>query len=157
MEDDPDILQSLIPLQDTPLTCGFASIDVGDAYFRSVYIAIKPSAQVLDLHKKVHQNLQIETRTPVFPHLSLVYIADEDAEKGERMKYYDLLEKRRKFKENGREQGSGERRVSLNYGSKAEEIWVDSFEATEVWAVKCDGPVEGWEVKAKYPLVRNRV
>lgn len=149
MEDNPDVLRSLIPLQDAPLTCSFASIDIGDAYFRSVYVAIKPSFQLLDLHKKVHENLQIETRTPIFPHLSLVYIADADGSK-ERRRYYDLLEKGRKVKINDTGEAVG---VSLNFGSEAEEYWVDHFDAREVWAVKCDGPAESWEVKAKYPLV----
>lgn len=150
MENDPDVLRSLIPLQDAPLTCSFASIDIGDAYFRSVYVAIKPTFQLLDLHEKVHENLEIETRTPIFPHLSLVYIADADGAK-ERIKYYDLLQKGRKLKFNTREDAG----VSLNFGSEGEEDWVDRFDATEVWAVKCDGPIESWEVKAKYPLLTS--
>lgn len=147
---DPDVFRSLIPLQDTPLTCSFASINIGDAYYRSVYTAIKPSVQLLDLHKKVHENLQIETRTPSFPHLSLVYITDEDANTGERTKYYDLLQKGGKYY-----MGTGEEAVRLNCRSGEEESWMDSFDATEVWAVKCVGPVESWEVKAKYPLLKS--
>ena len=154
--ENPDTLRSLIPWQDKPLTCSFASIEVGDVYFRSVYIAIKPSIQLLDLHKGVHENLQIETRTPSFPHLSLVYIADEDANEGERMKYYDLLQKGGKFKENytGDDPGKNLKGVSLICRSATG--WMDSFDATEVWAVKCDGSVESWEVKGKYPFVRLR-
>jgi len=149
---DPDALRSLIPLQDTPLTCNFASINIGDAYFRSVYIAIKPGVQLLDLHKKVHENLQIETRTPSFPHLSLVYITDEDADAGERIKYYDLLQEGGKFEKLSMD--TGEKAVRLNCRSGEEESWMDSFDATEVWVVKCVGPVESWEVKAKYPLLK---
>lgn len=157
VENDPGILQSVIPQQDVPLKCRFASIDVGDAYFRSVLVAIKPSVQLLELHQKVHENLQIERKTPLFPHLSLVYITDEDAARGERMKYYDLLTSGRRFRGNLSGDVTGEEGVSLRYGPGEEEGWMDSFDATEVWAVKCDGPVESWEVKAKYPLFGKQI
>lgn len=103
---------------------------------------------LLDLHKQIHENFKVEYKTPAFPHLSLVYITDEDAEKGERTIYQDLLEKAGKL-----QIGEGGKAVSLNCGSGAEESWMDSFDASEIWVTKCEGPVQGWRVLGKYSLI----
>ena len=153
MENNLEAIRALIPTRDTPLQCGFASVDVGNTYFRSVYIAVCPSVEIMDLHKRVHENLGEEPKTPAFPHLSLVYIADEDATEGERMVHYDLLKQKGIIGEKSTE---GEDRVSLNCAYDGEgHGWMDFIDASEVWVVKCEGPVEGWQVLEKFALVTN--
>jgi len=110
---------------------------------------------MLDLHKRIHENLGNEPRTPAFPHLSLVYIADEDSEGGERTAYYNLLKEKGII---GRKSTEVEDRdsdsVSLNCAFDGEGYgWVDSVDASEVWVMKCEGPVEGWQVLEKFALV----
>lgn len=153
LENDLEAIRALIPTRDIPLKCGFASVDVGNTYFRSVYVAVNPSGDIVDLHNRVHENLGEGPRTPAFPHLSLVYIADEDAEEeGERIAYYDLLKQKGIIGE----KTEGEGRVSLNCAFDGEGFgWIDSIDASEVWVVKCEGPVEGWQVLEKFALVNN--
>lgn len=75
----------------TPPICRFKSVDIGNHYYRSVYVAIQPTLELLDIHKHFHDILKIEPRTPAFPHVSLCYIDDADAENGERQVFYDIL------------------------------------------------------------------
>lgn len=152
LENDLESIQSSIPQRDTPLKCTFASLDTGTAYFRSVYVAIMPTVDLLDLHKQIHEKLKVEYKTPAYPHLSLVYITDEDAEKGERKIYRDLLEKAGKVRI-----GEGEKGVGLNCGTDAEVSWMDSFEASEIWATKCEGRVQDWRVLRKFSLLSGQV
>lgn len=111
-------------------------MDVGDTYFRSVYTAIKPNDGLHDLHARVHDALGVEPRTPKYPHMSLCYIADDDA--AERDAYLQAL------KDEGmmRQEGDG---ASLQCG-EGKEDWVSGVDVDEIWITKCDGPVEGWEV-----------
>lgn len=90
-------------------------------------------------------------RTPVFPHMSLVYITDEDAQgdgegrgEGQREKYKNVLEERgmvRDFEGN----------LALKVREEQGE-WISGFEIEEIWIVRCDGPVEGWVVEDKIVL-----
>ncbi|CAA7271610.1 unnamed protein product [Cyclocybe aegerita] len=141
-----------IPTLGTPLRCHFASVHVGSHYFRSVYIAIKPTLEIVDLRRRVHAALGVEPRTPSFPHLSLCYIDDADAEKGEREAFYKVLREGGNFKKeigcDGKDTG-----VSLNLSFDPEvENWSACVDVSEVWVAQCEGPVEGWTVLGKYPL-----
>ncbi|KAL1746312.1 2',3'-cyclic-nucleotide 3'-phosphodiesterase, partial [Schizophyllum fasciatum] len=132
-----DRLRAAIPRNksDPPARAAFASIEIGDHYFRSVYAAVAPSDALLALHKHVHDALGLAPRTPKYPHVSLAYIADEDA--AERAAYLQAL------KDEGviRAEGEG---VSLRCGEDGG--WASGFDVREVWIAKCDGPVEEWEV-----------
>ena len=103
------------------------------------------------MHKHFHDILKIEPRTPAFPHVSLCYIDDVDAENGERQAFYDALKdagKLRAIKKDGNVEG-----VGLNCGSSTQVEWIDHFKASEIWAVSlCEGPVEGWKVVQKFSL-----
>lgn len=121
----------------------FAKLETGDKYHQSVLIRCQETPELLDLHVKFHKNLDIEAMTPKFPHLSVAYIEDEDAEQGERDRFVKEL------KEQGRVRES-EDSVSLLCAMPDE--WVDGFEAAEVWIVKCDGPVKEWEVLDRIKL-----
>ncbi|KAF7363729.1 Cyclic phosphodiesterase [Mycena sanguinolenta] len=139
-----DAIVSSIPTTQPALPIAFDAIEVGDHYFRSVYIAVHLSEALVELHRHVHEKLGITSpRTPKFPHVSLCYIADEDATAGERDRYFQQL------------QGSIRRNgttVSLNCGEPGEADWVSSFEAREIWVTRCKGPVETWIVVKKIPL-----
>jgi len=122
----------------------FESIEVGDHYFRSVYIAIQPADVLKDLHRIVHEKLGVAPRTPKYPHMSLVYISDEDAAKGERERYYEELKKRNLITTTTQD--------GDELGSKKDAETIAGFSAPEIWVVKCVGPVESWEVLDKIVL-----
>ncbi|KAI4528197.1 LigT-like protein [Schizophyllum commune Loenen D] len=137
----PEKLRAAIPKDTPPTRATFASIEVGDHFFRSVYAAIKPSADLLELHKRVHDALALTPRTPKYPHVSLAYIADEDA--GEREAYLQALKDAGVIREEGD-------RVSIQCGEDGG--WVDGFDVKEIWIAKCDGPVEEWEILDRLTL-----
>ncbi|KAF7338041.1 Cyclic phosphodiesterase [Mycena venus] len=130
-----DTLLSSIPHAQSALPVTFDAIEVGDHYFRSVYIAVHPSPALLELHRHVHDKLGIPPKTPKYPHISLCYVNDEDAAAGERDKYFQELEKSGKIRKDGSS-------VSLNCGESGEEDWLSRFESTEIWLARCEGPVE---------------
>ncbi|THU80124.1 LigT-like protein [Dendrothele bispora CBS 962.96] len=133
-------LRNAVPQSQPALNITFQSVDVGEHFFRSVYIAILPSPELAALHKKVHEALDIEPRTPSFPHISLCYISDEDAANGERLRYKQMLI------DSGRLRANPDGTVSLNCGNDEREDWLSGFVAPEIWITTCDGPVEGWTV-----------
>ncbi|KAF7322463.1 Cyclic phosphodiesterase [Mycena chlorophos] len=139
-------IHAAIPPLSQPLDVSFHQVEVGDHYFRSVYIAIQPTADLLALHQHVHHELGIANpRTPKFPHLSLAYITDEDAAAGERARYYDALAKNSKIVSTG----DG---VSLNCGLNGQDEWLQVLKSLEIWVTRCEGPVETWTVESKIPL-----
>ncbi|KAG5645079.1 hypothetical protein DXG03_007169 [Asterophora parasitica] len=137
-------IRAAIPKLDEEIQVDFKSVEIGDHFFRSVYIAIAPSPALWALHEQVHTNLGIEPRTPAYPHLSLCYIDDADAALGEREKFYGELLVRIKI--------TGNARIGLDCeGIKKD--WMEGFQATEIWVADCDGPVEGWQILDKISVV----
>jgi 2',3'-cyclic-nucleotide 3'-phosphodiesterase len=136
-----DIEASITTLK-APLTVKFSSVEIGSHYFRSVYIAIEPTSEIMDLHGRIHEALQAVPRTPSFPHLSLCYIDDKDAAVGEREAFYETL------KEKGKIEAGGEGGIGLDCGL-VEENWMNCFEANEIWVVRCEGPVHEWTILKK--------
>ncbi|KAJ7087737.1 2',3'-cyclic-nucleotide 3'-phosphodiesterase, partial [Mycena epipterygia] len=138
------ILSSISQAQPAlPVT--FDAVEVGDHFFRSVYLAVHPTPALLDLHRHVHAKLEIPPKTPKYPHISLCYISDEDAASGERAKYFQELQDSGKIRENGNS-------ISLNCGGLSEEDWFSGFESPEIWVTRCEGPVETWTVEQKIAL-----
>lgn len=127
--------QKSVPVQ-------FKSVDVGDHFFRSVYISVQPTELLAALHAQVHSSLQIDPKTPLFPHISLCYIADEDRD--ERENYFEELQNSGRVRANG--QG-----VALHCGL-TEEDWMSQFIASEIWLIQCDGPVKTWSIVEKIQL-----
>jgi len=125
----------------------FQSVEVGQHFFRSAYIAVIPSPELVALHQNVHGTLGIESRTPSFPHISLCYISDEDAANGQRLQYKQALVESGKLRDNS------DGTIRLNCGIGDEEDWLSGFIAPEIWITACDGPVEEWKVHDKIPLV----
>ncbi|KAG6899418.1 hypothetical protein C0993_010455 [Termitomyces sp. T159_Od127] len=132
-----------------PIQIAFESLELGTHFFRSVYIAAAPTPALRALHGAVHAGLGVAPRTPAFPHLSLCYVGDADAE--ERGRFWGEVRVRvRGGCEHGGGDGEGGR-VSIWCGEEGG--WVAGFEAGEVWVVECDGPVEGWTVLDKISIV----
>ncbi|KXN86930.1 hypothetical protein AN958_09525 [Leucoagaricus sp. SymC.cos] len=132
-----------IPATQRAFHVRFKSVDIGDHYFRSVYISVELDGTLSTLHQSVHETLSQRPRTPKFPHISLVYISDEDAADGERDKYYEELKTRDLI-------SIGEEGVGLRAGLGSE--WMKGSLATEIWITKCVGPVETWKVVDKITL-----
>lgn len=113
-------------------------------FFRSVYVAIKLTEELAEVHGRIHEKMQVtEPKTPCFPHVSLCYISDEDAAAGERSRYVERLWKESELVE---EYGE-EEFVKMNLGG-----WKDGFVASEIWVVRCEWPIEGWEPIEKIKL-----
>ncbi|PFH54260.1 hypothetical protein AMATHDRAFT_53152 [Amanita thiersii Skay4041] len=99
-------------------------------------MAVKLTPELETLHDQVHKSLGIDPRTPAYPHLSLCYITDKDAENGERQKFYDGLHLRK--------DGNG---IALDCGDGGgAEDWLSEFIIKEIWVVSCEGLVEEWKV-----------
>jgi 2'-5' RNA ligase len=122
----------------------FESVDIGQHYFRSVYVSIRLDEMLVDLHKTLHEKLGKVPNTPKYPHMSLVYVNDEDAAEGERGKYYEELKERQLITP----ASSGG--VKLRASNQKE--WIGGFLAAEIWVTRCVGPVESWEVLDKITL-----
>ncbi|EDR14873.1 uncharacterized protein LACBIDRAFT_306075 [Laccaria bicolor S238N-H82] len=141
-------IRASIPVSQPPLQIRFDDIQVGSHYFRSVYISIKLTPELIVLHDEVHSSLGVEPRTPAYPHLSLCYIDDKDAEEGEREKFA------RDTHDSGYiryEPSDGS--LSICSSSSSEEDWITEFTSSEIWIAQCDGPVAEWSVIEKIPLL----
>src|SRR6267154_161229 len=88
IDTDPTTLLALalresIPLGQRSLPIRFARVLTGDKYFLSIYIALAPSIELAQLRSSALKvggpNPNPEKASPAFPHLSLFYIADEEA------------------------------------------------------------------------------
>ncbi|KAG6814574.1 hypothetical protein H0H92_000103 [Tricholoma furcatifolium] len=129
------------------LAVKFQSVDIGTHFFRSVYIAITLTPGLAALHEAVHTKLGIEPKTPSYPHVSLCYIDDEDARKGERERFFEELKREGRI----REEGHG---VSLRCGKgEGDVVWLSEYQPKEVWIAECDGPVESWKIIDKISIV----
>ena len=140
---------SSIPPNQPSIPVFFQSLQVGDHFFRSVYIAIRPSTALSDLHAAIHAALGTEPNTPLFPHMSVYYIHDNEA--GERKRIYEELERAGRMKQDN---------DSLTLDCWTDGMvheWINGFEGEEIWIVDCDGPVEDWKkVLRKIPLERSQ-
>lgn len=140
-------IRSAIPTAQKSLKADFQAIEVGNHFFRSVYLKIKPNPALSELHRHVHAVLGVEPRTPLYPHLSLCYIDDKDAANGAREKFLEVLDSQGKIR---RGANSG---VLLNCGvGEKEEDWLGGFEVQEIWIANCEGPVADWTVLEKIAL-----
>ncbi|KAJ7074160.1 RNA ligase/cyclic nucleotide phosphodiesterase [Mycena amicta] len=134
-------IQAAIPALPRSLDVSFDRVEVGDHYFRSVYLVVQPTPDLIALHQHVHKALGITNpRTPKFPHLSLCYISDNDAAAGERTRYYDAISERI------RHVGDG---ISLNTEG---EDWLSLLSSLAICIARCDGPVDTWTVEKRIPI-----
>ncbi|PBK92918.1 LigT-like protein [Armillaria gallica] len=136
------VLRDAIASIQLSLDIEFKSIDIGTHFFRSVYIAVQLTPALAEIHTHVHKKVGVEPKTPKYPHMSLCYITDEDAQQGEREAFYRTIEGKT------RKEGEG---VSLDCGELTEE-WIGGFVASEIWIAECNGPIEDWTILDKVPL-----
>lgn len=138
-------LRAVIPSSQHPIPIRFKSLDVGNKYFMSVYVAVHHDAELVALREHLKGKLGEKT-VPPLAHISLFYIDDSDI--GERQKIADVL------KEEGRAISHGGDSVILDCTS-GDERGKDLFSGisgAEIWIALCDGPVPTWEIKDKIPL-----
>jgi 2',3'-cyclic-nucleotide 3'-phosphodiesterase len=126
-----------------PLPVYFQTLEIGDHFFRSIYIKTQPSEALSHLHTSIHAALGIEPKTVKFPHISLYYIQDADAR--ERVRMRDELGRTGYVKECSDS-------VKLDCGRDGSNEWIEGFEGSEVWIVDCDGPVEGWKENVRVKI-----
>ena len=126
-----------VPQGQKQIDISYKSLEIGTHYFRSVYIAVKLSPELSALHQHVHAALQTDPKTPAYPHLSLAYVTDKDAETRLRHQFAESLEVK--------EANDG---IALGVGDGRDESkdWIAGFRADEIWIVRCEGPVETWKV-----------
>jgi len=138
-------LRSAVPRSQPSVPVHFKSVQVGYRYFTSVFISVHNIPALDELHSNIHRALQMEPKTPMFPHLSLCYVDDVDAE--ERTNYYEHLRNSGILDENETEGGA-----RLKYGD-ADSDWIDCYEGCEIWVAQCEGPVEDWKILERIRLL----
>ena len=135
-----DVLLDAVPENQQPICANFQSLVVGDHYYRSVFIDIQPTQELVQFQKQIFTNLHrrgIEPSAPRFPHMSLCYIADED--KSHRDRTAQAL------KDTGIVTSS-ETVDTQSISLQCSDVSLLGFDGEEIWVVKCEGPVETWEV-----------
>ncbi|KII89116.1 hypothetical protein PLICRDRAFT_175346 [Plicaturopsis crispa FD-325 SS-3] len=151
----PAALQALreaIPTSQPRIAVNFESVEVGDAYFRSVFVACTHSTELVTLNESIRaalkESLGLELGPgPRFPHMSLYYI--DDAEAQERRRRYEQLVSDGKILRDS--QGIAlDCRVGSEKAGPTNQL--GGFDGHEVWIAECEGPVEEWKVLAKIPL-----
>lgn len=135
-------LGDILPQSQKPIQAHFERLVSSRVYFRSAYIGIALSPNLSQLHAHVHEQLGIEPKTQAFPHLSLVYIDDEDKE--ERERYAQELKRQGWIKDLSDDE------IEVRDAEKG--VGLKSVEITEVWTVECVGPIQDWKVLEKHSL-----
>jgi len=151
-------LIAAIPLGQSQVRVDFSDVVVSDAYFRSVLAVVKPSPEIMFLHTKIDENLKIHNpQSPMFPHMSIYYIDDAEAEERARVL--------RELKDNGMvvqtkdgvQIHTSGGPLGIPTGSKTRPLpysdTLRGFDGVEIWAVLCDGPVDTWTALEKIKLV----
>jgi 2',3'-cyclic-nucleotide 3'-phosphodiesterase len=151
-------LVAAIPSRWSQVKVVFSDVVVGDGYFRSVLTVVEPSSEVMSLHTRICENLKIRNpQSPMFPHMSIYYIDDMEAE--ERSRVLQELKGNGtvvKTKEGVQIHTSGGP-IGIPTGSGTRPLphgdTLHGFDGAEVWVALCDGPVETWTVLEKVELV----
>jgi 2',3'-cyclic-nucleotide 3'-phosphodiesterase len=175
MDLDPTMLLALreaVPLGQRAVRVRFARVLAGDHYFRSIYVAIAPSSELaqlrvaLALAQRAQGGQTGPDSPPAFPHLSLYYVADEEAHTRER--FLQELEREEVVGHSadglsvalrcaGGGGGSGGSGVEDETGPGSglgNDGWLEGCTCTQIWIVDCGGPVEGWKVLDKILLAK---
>ncbi|KAI0636422.1 2',3'-cyclic-nucleotide 3'-phosphodiesterase [Trametes polyzona] len=150
---DAAALRAAIPPDQGVIPVRFKSLEVGEKYFMSVYVAVHsaPGTPLEALREHLRRTLD-ESAVPPVAHLSLYYIDDADAE--ERARTAETLRSELRVLESAG--GEGEvrsvRLACVDEEAGQEPEILEGFDGEEIWVVKCEGPVPGWEVLEKIPL-----
>lgn len=156
---DPTTLLALresIPIGQRALpNLRFARVLTGDTYFLSLYAALAQlrSALAVGLAVGAGAGTGGGPAPRAFPHLSLFYVADEEAHVRAR-----LLQEMEEGVVRDSEDGLSvalRRGGGAGTGDEKEGSVLDGFTGMQIWIVDCDGPVEGWEVLDKILLATS--
>jgi len=179
---DPVVLLTLreaAPLGQRAIRVRFARVLAGDHYFRSIYVAIAPSPELAQLRAafalaKAQVQVQAQAQggqqkrgapgigpddPPAFPHLSLYYVADEEAHA--RARVLQELEREDVVRHSAdglsvalRCAGEGGGGGGGGHGGGEGDGVLEGLTCTQIWIVDCGGPVEGWKVLDKILLAK---
>lgn len=153
-------LREAIPLGQRALHLRFARVLAGDHYFRSIYTALVPSTELAQLRLAVAQaggpqggSRSAGPAPPAFPHLSLYYIADEEAHA--RVRLLQELEREGVVRHSADGLSVALRCAAGDGDGGGDDGVLESFTGTQIWIVDCEGPVEGWKVLDKILLATS--
>lgn len=158
-------LRESIPLGQRSLPIRFARVLTGDQYFLSIYIALAPSNELAQLRSSALKvglgggpgpGRNPEQASPAFPHLSLFYIADEEAHT--RVRFLQEMEREGVVRHSADGLSVALRcaQAGAGAGGDGDAVTVlEGFTATQIWIVDCEGPVEGWKVLDKILLATS--
>ncbi|EMD39050.1 hypothetical protein CERSUDRAFT_112745 [Gelatoporia subvermispora B] len=135
-----DLLDA-IPHDQTIVPIRFKSVDFGEKYFMSVYVAVHHTPELESLRTHLRERLRSQA-VPTIPHMSLYYIDDSDREEREKT-VHALWQKGWVVAHDGG--------VSLNWAGESSNV-LAGFDGAEIWAVRCEGPVHEWQVVSKISL-----
>ncbi|KAI0820213.1 hypothetical protein BC628DRAFT_924781 [Trametes gibbosa] len=153
---DAGALRAALPRGQGAVPVRFAALEVGARYFMSVYVVVH-GARLAALRGALGAHAGgAGVAVPRVAHLSLCYI--DDADQGERARMAERLRSELRVLESGR---GGERGVRLvcvdeevevgDGGERGVEV-LEGFDGEEIWVVRCEGPVQEWEVLEKISL-----
>jgi len=148
-------LREAVPLGQCAVPVRFARVVAGDHYFRSVFVALVPSPELVRLRAALAA--AGTPHPPAFPHLSLYYIADEEPHTRERLLQELERENVVRHAADGLEvmlECAGGAGDDDNIGSPDGGA-LAGFTGTQIWIVDCEGPVEGWKVLDKILLAKS--
>ncbi len=179
---DPVVLLTLreaAPLGQRAVRVRFARVLAGDHYFRSIYVAIAPSPELAQLRASFAlAKAQVQAQAqgggggggqkrapgigpddpPAFPHLSMYYVADEEAHA--RARVLQELEREDVVRHSAdglsvalRCAGEGGGGGGGGGGGEGDGV-LEGLTCTQIWIVDCGGPVEGWKVLDKILLAK---
>ncbi|KAI0256876.1 hypothetical protein BJV78DRAFT_1278498 [Lactifluus subvellereus] len=155
-------LREAVPLGQPAVPVRFGRVVAGDHYYRSIYVVLLLSRELVELRAALGRNAALGTPSasgsagpapPAFPHLSLYYIADEEAHARARV----LQELEREDVVGPSADGRG---VALRCagggrgGGEGAAVALEGFTGTQIWIVDCEGPVEGWKVLDRILLAK---
>ncbi|OAX41715.1 LigT-like protein [Rhizopogon vinicolor AM-OR11-026] len=146
-----DTMLRALPTTLRPIPIKFRKLEVGDHYFRSVFMSVEKTAELVALHEHIMAALDRDGASPsapAFPHMSISYIADEDGY-AERKRAADELKASTVVE--GSEISGTETFTCFRCGEESGHMRVMGFGGMEVWIVRCEGPVQDWQVLREIP------
>jgi len=150
-------LVAAIPSRESQVKAVFSDIVVSDTYFRSVLAVIEPSPGIMSLRAKVGESLKTRNpQSPMFPHMSIYYIDDAEAEERVRV-LQELKDNGTVIKtEEGVQIHTSGGPIGTPTGSETRPLpqgdTLRGIDGAEIWVAFCDGPVETWTVLKKVGL-----
>ncbi|KAI0780425.1 2',3'-cyclic-nucleotide 3'-phosphodiesterase [Trametes elegans] len=146
-------LRAAVPASQRAIPARFRSLEVGEKYFTSVYVAVHsaPGSPLEDLRTALEQAEGVSV--PPVAHLSLYYIDDADRE--ERARTAETLRRELRVLESGTDEDRSLRLACVDENAddtSREPDILEGFDGEEIWVVRCEGPVPEWEVLERIKL-----